>query len=634
MNLQVLYDVKKRLEEAAMAGTALLSEDFRLQKAADALKPLASASPVFARISAGLEALRNAPEKERSVLLLDALSLTDAVVCTQGRCGVSGDLAPLPTGGGRCLELPHGQLQPLLAALTGSGGGRLETIRAAWEAQPESFGDFRVIPALIAGLGESYAELAELNLTILKAQDRNVVPMLKAGFDPAGKKAMARRVKAISALEGPEATPWLLEMLPQSKKDVRAAVLVALGADAANVPLLLELVKKERKQNREAVLEALSNHDGPEVRDFWRAEVEKTPESVYFLRHNSADWVSDFAAAAFRALLEEALPHGEEIVNITNDGLNALTRCRLAAMGRTSPAMLDCWRWIAGQLPALRQVQRRFGMEFSTLGETLPVWLLNSLCEAGTGPLCGLSQELWEQDQTDFCWLPHALLAAFLTRPAAEIYDTFAPCFDNLHAASGAALLHVFSRLRWNQEKTRYEIEMEYAPYLSEPQAVHPLAQPLDMRWYDVLFRVRTSRVLQGRAWPGTQSAEFVLNQAVRNLFRPDFPESRTKTAEYLSYLISTGGGYVLEDVGRLQQCGWTKWKGLLNAETTTSYVAIMVLKAMPLTDLERAEELRALFDGSPYKKDNVLWPALVVQNQIAAWEAEKNGYETFRDPV
>ena len=54
MNLQPLYDVKERLEYAAVAGVSLLGEDFRLQRAAEGLKPLAAASPVFGKIDAGL----------------------------------------------------------------------------------------------------------------------------------------------------------------------------------------------------------------------------------------------------------------------------------------------------------------------------------------------------------------------------------------------------------------------------------------------------------------------------------------------------------------------------------------------------------------------------------------------------
>ena len=69
MNLQPLYDVKERLEQAAIAGTGLLGEDFRLKRAAEGLKPLAAASPVFGKIDTGLDKLLSAPAGERSGLL-------------------------------------------------------------------------------------------------------------------------------------------------------------------------------------------------------------------------------------------------------------------------------------------------------------------------------------------------------------------------------------------------------------------------------------------------------------------------------------------------------------------------------------------------------------------------------------
>ncbi|MCI8304841.1 MAG: HEAT repeat domain-containing protein, partial [Lawsonibacter sp.] len=258
MNLQPLYDVKGRLEAAAISGVSLLGEDFRLQRAAEGLKPLAGASPVLGKIDAGLQGLLSAPAAERPGRLLDLLALVDAVVCTQGRTGLDGEMSPLPAGAGQYLELSFSQLQPLLTALTGTGGGRIETVRSAWENHPEFFADFRVLPALVSGLGDSYAELADLNEAILKAQGSWAVPLLKKGFDPAGKKEMARRVEVIAALEGAGATPWLREVLPQAKKDVRGAVILALGADPENVPLLLDLSKTERGSSREAVLRALA----------------------------------------------------------------------------------------------------------------------------------------------------------------------------------------------------------------------------------------------------------------------------------------------------------------------------------------------------------------------------------------
>ncbi len=85
--------------------------------------------------------------------------------------------------------------------------GRMEIIQAAWENHPEFFTDYRVLPALAAGLGDGYGEISELNTTIMKKLGPTSLPLLKKDFDPAGNRAMVRRVEVISAIEGTEATP-------------------------------------------------------------------------------------------------------------------------------------------------------------------------------------------------------------------------------------------------------------------------------------------------------------------------------------------------------------------------------------------------------------------------------------------
>ena len=67
MNLQPLFDLKDRLEHAAVAGTGLLDEDFRLKRAGESLTPLAAASPVFGKITAGVDALFSTPDRKSVV---------------------------------------------------------------------------------------------------------------------------------------------------------------------------------------------------------------------------------------------------------------------------------------------------------------------------------------------------------------------------------------------------------------------------------------------------------------------------------------------------------------------------------------------------------------------------------------
>ena len=167
MNLQALYDLKERLEHAAIAGTGLLQEDFRLKRSVEALAPLATASPVFAKIAAATQSLLAAPAEERGRKLLDVLSLINAVVYTQGTVTVPGELQPLEIQGGAYVQASYGQLQPLLAALGGTGSGRMAQIKRYWEDHPVYFRDFRVLPYVIRTLGDPYGELCDLISHIL-----------------------------------------------------------------------------------------------------------------------------------------------------------------------------------------------------------------------------------------------------------------------------------------------------------------------------------------------------------------------------------------------------------------------------------------------------------------------------------
>ena len=153
MNLQALYDLKERLEYSAIAGTGLLQEDFRLKRAADSLAPLAAASPVFAKISSSVNQLLEAPAEERSKLLLDVLSLVDAVVYTQGTTGMDGEMISVDSNEntiGRYVNVPYSQLQPLITSLTTTGSGRMAIIEECKNTHPEFFEDY----SKLGGKGE------------------------------------------------------------------------------------------------------------------------------------------------------------------------------------------------------------------------------------------------------------------------------------------------------------------------------------------------------------------------------------------------------------------------------------------------------------------------------------------------
>ncbi len=538
MNLQPLYDVKTRLEQAAIAGTGLLGEDFRLQRAAEQLKPLAGASPVFGKIDSGLEQLLSAPAEARSGLLLDLLALVDAVAYTQGKTGIEGELVPLPAGSGQYRELSYGQLHPLLEALTTTGGGRMDVVQSAWENHPEFFTDFRVLPAVVNGLGDSYVELAELNAKILKQAGPAALPLLKEGLDPAGNRSMARRVEVVSAIQGPEATPWLRELLPQAKKDVRGAVLTALGEDPENISLLLELVKTERGANREAALKALAKQNGEAVAAFWGEELDKRPGSVLFLRDTDAGWAASLVASGLRTHLEKLLAHGDRV---PEEEQTELSRWCQAVGRKTSPPMLDFWRWADGHMKDFDKLTNKKGNSIFA-GVRLTDTLTDCLRRTGPGPLRDYCLNLFDGHPAMTRYLSVSFPAALLSCPAAEVFEKYGPYIlteeptqdTERKKTLNIVLLRALGDVWW------YPQGEEYRVYGGQSAA-----EPLDIRWIERLTRaVCTDVPRRGGASPFAYYWEDVpeFDRTLMRLVNPEDGRCRELVAPYLRRRLKETG--------------------------------------------------------------------------------------------
>ncbi len=552
MDLQALYDLKERLEHAAIAGTGLLQEDFRLKRAVEALAPLAAASPVFGKIASASQTLLAAPAEGRGKQLLDVLALVDAVAYTQGTVDAPGELKPLEGGGGTFVQASYGQLKPLLTALTTTGGGRMEIVQSNWENHPEFFRDFRVLPVLIADLGDSYGDLAELNAGILKQIGPAALPLLKQGFDPAGKKEMVRRVVAVSAIQGAGATPWLLEVLPEAKKDVRPAVLAALGNDPDNAARLLDLSKTERGNSRDAVLQALSRQDGDAVRAFWAEELEKNPGSVLFLRDTETEWSGDLIAAGLRARLEKMLTKPDRITGEENENFSRW--CQVVGK-KNSPSMLDFWRWADEHMEAIDKFTNAKGNPVF-VGVRLTDTLRECLLRTGPGPLRDFCLTLFDRRPSMTRYLRVSFLAALLTRPAAEVSEKFSPYILTRKPLLDAeykktchnVLLRALEDVYWNKTQGCHVVVFG-----------QPTAEPLDRHWIAQLI-VAVEKPEGGKYYPfGGGDAVTGFDKMLANLGNPADPKQCGWLAFYFRQrMVDTGswysyGRYVLQFGGSLK---------------------------------------------------------------------------------
>ena len=250
MDTTPIYELRERLRAAAIAGTSLLSEDFRLRRACEAFRPLEAASPVFAKLEQMTAQLLSPDCSNPQGALLDTLTLADAVICTLGTVEVQGMMEPADileeSTGGLAVKIPCSKLKTLIESLTTSGSGNYSYVCDMRVSNPEIFEDYRVKYAMVQALGAAYAELAEMVKGWLEEGDETWIPLLKKGFDPRGKMSMVRRVQVIEKIAGAAENEFYIKMLESAVGEVRAALIEALRHTPANIELLIDMYKTER----------------------------------------------------------------------------------------------------------------------------------------------------------------------------------------------------------------------------------------------------------------------------------------------------------------------------------------------------------------------------------------------------
>lgn len=642
MNLQALYDLKERLEYATIAGTGLMQEDFRLRRAVDALAPLAAANPVFGKISNTAKALLAAPQEERSAWLLDVLSLVDAVVYTQGVTNIPGTLEPMEQGTGKYVEARYGELQPLLTALSGSGSGRTSLIQKYWAEHPDYFSDFRVLPYVVKALGDNYAELAEFIATILAKQGASVIPLLKDGFDPAGKTEMARRVRLIAKLGGEAENEWFVSILPECKKDIREAVIQALSLSQDNGQLLLDLCQSERGKLKEAALRSLAMMEDPTCVNFLQKEVQKKPDNVGFLKGVGSTIAADLAAEATQKKLEVFL-EDNEVYDQTE--LEALIKLTGVIAGKYSPRIVQLWHWIAERMDQFAVIvpdKNVRNCDFS-VAEHLQRCLLLTILWNSQPEMIELAKSLASECRDWF--LCCGFLADMAELSAAQLYDRYAPLVVRtgiLKRESKAErndriqIMRGLSAIRWSTQLHSYYVAFtRFAALTGNTVSSIRKLDGVDPRWMKLLTDPKVNE--DGAVFNLSLSDHYrkvdpAIDWVISWLIDGDNPEVCDLAGSWLYRWTKVTGkfNYHFSD---LVVCGWKNWKGLLSQcvakQGEVSYYGIMEwIQRLPVSNLEKAEELRQLdllVKRKEVKVQHGHWPDTLVSRQIAVLEADPN---------
>ena len=641
MDLTPLYELRERLRAGAIAGAALAADDFRLARALEGLTPLEKASPVFAKLGQLARSVLAPDCQDRAGALLDAITLCDAVLTTQGAVAVPGELEALPprAGGTALTNAPYSVVAPLVEALT-SGSGHYSTVVDTHETHPELFSDYRVRDALVKALGAKYAELADTAGQWLCQEDKSILPLLTQGFDPAGKKEMARRGQVIDTIAGGSLNDWYISQLEGAKKQVRVMLIYALRHCPENLELLLKLAKTEKYDNKDAARWALARIQNPGALPFWREmmEADLIENGRFFMASNSP------AATALTAeLLERELEDllAPDDAPWYTEKEKRLANLLYALVGKTGPAICDAYRkgaalgtkldgsraWKNGKGHINEQMffQRPGGQKHPF--SVALVEVLNQSIQWNPDPgLCTLAEELYES--YGGLWAGPAVCAALLTKGAEEAAAVgkklLAPSltgkeekqllmnlvFGELAGPGGA--LPDFMRQGMDIVRPAYRRLNNDPAGLVKAFWVDlyytPIAAPLDGWWYDLMMRHR-------------------MDQKLQYFIDKEDPALCQKIGEYFCHRIKMG---VLDmplqyAFSALTGCGWTQWKGLLlsyiqhTSQSVHYWEVRNILQYLPISSKEKGEELADIYAKGRFSG----WPEKTVERQIQDWLAD-----------
>lgn len=348
MDITPIYELQTRLRAAAIAGVNLLSEDFRLRRTAEAIKPLGSTSPIFARLSEQLTLLLAADCANPVSVLLDTISLTNAVLCALGAVEVSGTIENLDiraVENASAVYLPDSQVRRVIEAFTGSGNYMY--VYQLHLANSEVLKDYRVRSAMVQALGASYAYTANLAKMRLMEGDASILPLLKKDFNPKGKREMRFRLEVITAVAGSRENAFYLKILPDAEKEIRTELIRAIGQNPANMELLFELADTEKGRNKQLALDALAEIPDEKVYAFFEKMAAKKPEEACeHLLVSTTKGASKLISGMCLALLPEILEMPEDAAR-TDSGtrkIKRFCRCVEALVGKSGDEVIQCYR--------------------------------------------------------------------------------------------------------------------------------------------------------------------------------------------------------------------------------------------------------------------------------------------------
>ena len=559
MNFEPLYELKNRLENVAIVGINLAKDDFRLKRAIEQIKEYSTAAKVFKQIYDMGSSLISPNDEDKCDLFLDLLALLDAVLCTQATT-YSGDKAQeiktVAKNKDFYKELHYSELSPLVYALTETGSGRYEIIEDTIENNSKLFNDFRVKAYMIHGLSDKYSEISYMITEELKKQTKEIVPLLKDGFDPQGKREMIYRLDIITSLCKEEENDFYKYCIENGSKEIKEIAIGALKYSQDNIDYILDLTKIEKGRLKNKAFEALSYMSDDRAAKEWDKFFKKKPfENILYLQNTNQQWAIDYLTNYIEDYVEKL----KEEDTKKEVGVEVSSLCMMTFKKRTSK-LLSLYKEL---YPYNRyEIKRILDYYIVSKLDKEIINLVKELSEKYEGEF--LQEEFLISLIKDKPEIAYKNFSKYLGvgKSQKEIKDLFSNFFLGKHSRTKElakiqedfrTIFNVILRIEYKEESKEYILCWQD---IDDYALMEVKINGFDKKWYDIIFEMDNDNYEE---WNYYGSC----NNGIKNLYNPDIKGMKEKYGKFYYNIILYRTPY-REDIEFLNKLEWTDYKSFL----------------------------------------------------------------------
>ena len=568
MNFEPLYELKNRLENVAVVGINLAKDDFRLQRAVEQVKEYSTVAKVFKQIYDMGNSLISTDDEDKCDIFLDLLALLDAVLCTQATTysrEKPQEIKSIAKNKDFYKELHYSELSPLIYAFTQEGGGRLNVIEDAIDNNSEIFDDFRLKSYMINGLSDKYSEIVDRITRELRKQRKEIIPLLKDGFDPQGKREMLARLDIISHIGKENENDFYKYCIENGSKEIKEFAIGALKYSQDNIDYILDLTKIEKGKLKNKAFEVLSYMSDSRAEKEWDKFFKKKPlENIEYLRGTDQQWATDYLNNFIGVYIEELKNRSLKTAEERRIVENEVTRICSVILNKRTDKILSLFKDL-------------YPYNKYEIKKILSFYIVTDLNKE----LTDLIKELARKYEGEF--LEQEFLISLIKDKPETVYKNFSKyagvggleeeikkLFNSLFKDNKISknkeeakaqeefrtLFNIIFHIYYNEESKEYILQWSN---MITYNSIQIKLSGFDKRWYNVIFELDDDYY---EKWNYYSS----YNTSIKRLYNPDIKGMKEKYGAFYYNIVLSRIPYS-EDIEFLNKLGWTDYKDFLKGK-------------------------------------------------------------------